>query len=569
MLSQPPIDVVPRVSPTASFDPPVVRPGETTIYRVTFNALEESIEWPINLAAPPQLKLRRGAHAQMLEMAGTNLQPHTTFNYQARASEIGQFTIPEYTVAVYGKPLTVPAAQLEVSAALPPSVSPAQRLVLEMPVTNLFVGQPTRVRILQPASAQGLMAALGQVQVTGESLLVDPAPVRQHSADGNNVLCEMLVTPIATGKLSALAQGFTLGLRSFGSGPVVLKGPVVIPSQGTLLDSEPVEFEVKPLPREGELPGFTGAVGAFSLDPPELAVRSLRVGEPVKLTVKVHGDPNSNLGRLVAPPAPKLSDWQVFAPTTPDSAPPQLLQAQGFATFTFTLVPLSEKAHATPAIPFSCFDPTHSAYTDLTVPSLPVTVKPGAAAADLNALVQASAAAGTAEKEPVLSQLAASPGLTSSSLVPMQQRVWFPLVQLAPASAFLGLWGWDRRRRFLEQHPEVILRRRARRALRREWRALRRAARASDASRFAAAAASALRVACSPHYPAEPRALVGGDVLALLPEADRLGRVGEVVRRFFVVTDASRFGTAPANPAELLPLQPDLERVLEQLEEKL
>jgi hypothetical protein len=42
-----------------------------------------------------------------------------------------------------------------------------------------------------------------------------------------------------------------------------------------------------------------------------------------------------------------------------------------------------------------------------------------------------------------------------------------------------------------------------------------------------------------------------------------------VVRRFFAVTDAARFSTAASNAADLLPLQPDLERVLQQLEEKL
>ena len=115
----------------------------------------------------------------------------------------------------------------------------------------------------------------------------------------------------------------------------------------------------------------------------------------------------------------------------------------------------------------------------------------------------------------------------------------------------------------------MVLRRRARRALRRDWRALRRAAHAADAPRFAAAAVSAMRVACAPHYPAEPRALVGGDVLPLLPESDRCGRPGEVVRRFFAVTDATQFGTAKATAPELLLLQPELERVLEQLEARL
>ena len=78
-----------------------------------------------------------------------------------------------------------------------------------------------------------------------------------------------------------------------------------------------------------------------------------------------------------------------------------------------------------------------------------------------------------------------------------------------------------------------------------------------------------MQVACAPHYPAEPRALVGSDVLALLSQAGANGRAGEVIRRFFTVTDASRFATAGGDAAELLSLEPELERVIEQLEERL
>src|SRR5215475_12694340 len=37
MLSQPKVEITTNVTAVASFDPPVVRPGEQTIYRVTFN----------------------------------------------------------------------------------------------------------------------------------------------------------------------------------------------------------------------------------------------------------------------------------------------------------------------------------------------------------------------------------------------------------------------------------------------------------------------------------------------------------------------------------------------------
>jgi hypothetical protein len=618
MTSQPQIAIAAAPKAASSFDPPVVRPGEQSIFRVVFNALEESIEWPDQIAAPPQLDVRPGAHGQMFQMTGPSLEPRTAFNQRVRASSLGTFTVPEFVVKVYGKPVTVPAAQLQVVSAPPASGPPAPQLVLELPVTNLLVGQPVAARIVLPGAPGGVVQGLAQPQLSGQGFLVDLGAARQRietvSRGGTAMpafIYEATLTPVTTGKLTVFAQGFTAGNRF--SGPIAITGAATIPGgppQYTLLESDPVELEVRPLPSEGQLPGFAGAIGSFTLGPPKLATNVLRVGDPVKLTVIVTNRGDAPLARLVAPPPPQARDWQVFAANdfapaqlipvpTPPARPPagfatpvagigqatpvpaspvtpaptgplaQPSPLQGFVTFNYTLIPLTETARATPPIPFSYFDPKAGGYADLTIPPVPVTVNPGMAPADFPALLQSGSTAGEPEKELVLRGLAAARGRTAASLVPPQQQAWFPLIQLAPAAAFFGLLSWDRRRRYLEQHPDIVLRRRARRALRRQWRILRRAARAADAPRFAAAAVSALRVACAPHYPAEPRALVGADVLPLLAEPDRSGRPGEVVRRFFAVADATHFSTTSPNPADLLPLQPDLERVLQQLEDRL
>jgi hypothetical protein len=592
MISQPRLFIPPVTQATAVFDPPVVRPGEQTIFRVTFNTLDQFIEWPDRLPAPPQLEVSPGAHGQILQMSATNYEPRSAYNTHVRAAREGVFTMPEFAVQVDGKPVTVPAARLDVVAAPPAPLPPAAQLILEVAATNLLVGQPVLARAVLPA-AGGVVQALNQAQFSGQGFLVDVAGLRQRievtQHNGVSVptfIYETTLTPLTAGNLTVFAQGFTAGNRF--SGSVVITGPVTIPGgppQYRLLESEPVALNVRPLPREGELPGFTGAIGSFSVGPPKLATNVLQVGDPVQLTVSITNRGDAPLARLVPPPAPKTHDWQVvgsadFAPAQAVGPPPivRLLQPtalgqpdklEGVVTFTYTLLPLDEKARATPPISFSCYDPQAGRYVDLTIPSVPVTVKPGSMPGDFAALQQAGALTGEPEKELTLSSLAASRGRSARSLVPPQEQSWFPILQLAPAAAFLGLLSWDRRRRYLEKHPEVVLRRRARRALRREWRALRRAARAADASGFAATAVSAMRVACAPHYPAEPRALVGGDVLPLLAEPDRSGRPGEVVRRFFAVTDAACFGTAKPNGAELLPLQPEVERILEQLEARL
>jgi hypothetical protein len=208
-------------------------------------------------------------------------------------------------------------------------------------------------------------------------------------------------------------------------------------------------------------------------------------------------------------------------------------------------------------------------YRDLTIRSIPVTVTPGTVPGDLAALIQANSLNFEVEKEPVLSGLAGAPGLGAASLVPLQQQIWFPLAQVAPALAFTGLWGWDRRRRYLEQHPDVVLRRRARRALRKEHRKINKALHSGDAVAFAAAAVSALQTACFPHFPAEPRALVGIDVLSLLPQSEQSSRAGEVVRRLFAANDASRFNVAREPGTNVLNLNPEFQNILRRLEERL
>jgi hypothetical protein len=272
------------------------------------------------------------------------------------------------------------------------------------------------------------------------------------------------------------------------------------------------------------------------------------------------------LARLIPPAPPKVEGWKVYA-GKPDPGPAQLIEARGFITFRFTLVPTTEKTKATPAIPFCYFDPAAERYVALDLPALPIAVKPSAVPVNLADLAEATAPATGAEAEPKLSAVVTTRGKVMGSLQPWQRRAWFPLVQLAPALLFAGLWWWDRRRRYLAAHPEIVLRCRARRALRREWSAMRRAASVGDTPRFAASAVSAFRIACAPHYPAEPRALVSTDILPLLPQAG--ATVHESVRAVFAATNAERFAASPVSASNVLALRADLERALTQLEEQL
>jgi hypothetical protein len=171
-----------------------------------------------------------------------------------------------------------------------------------------------------------------------------------------------------------------------------------------------------------------------------------------------------------------------------------------------------------------------------------------------------------ADNRPRLAELAPTPGPTLASVKPLQSRPTFLLIQFAPVTGLLLWWGYERRRRFLEAHPEIVRRRHARRALRRERKSLQQAARRQDAPGFARSAVTALQIVTAPRFPAESRAIVYGDVLGLLPEKDRTGPAAEVVRRAFAQRDATHFSLAHRDGESLFRWQPELDRVLADLE---
>src|SRR5450631_3053458 len=101
-VAQPAVDVSSPVTATAAFDPPVVRAGETTFYRVNVDATEASIPWPEALSAPAELKFGAPARGQLTQMLGDRFRPLTAFVYEVQATAAGRYTITNFSVTISG-----------------------------------------------------------------------------------------------------------------------------------------------------------------------------------------------------------------------------------------------------------------------------------------------------------------------------------------------------------------------------------------------------------------------------------------------------------------------------------
>jgi hypothetical protein len=377
---------------------------------------------------------------------------------------------------------------------------------------------------------------------------------------------EVVITPMREGLQTLVAQANSISAR-----PIMVQ-PGVFQNGGGLIDSDPTKMLVKGLPDAGRLPGFSGAIGSFSVESPKLSANQVRAGDPLTLRVMVRGE--GNLGRLTMPPIPRQRDWQSFPPEG-DPAPPFIIQQRGYTVFSYTVIPLNQKLTKTPAIPFCAFDPDKGAYVDLTVPGVPLTVTPPPPGSE--ARLQAAQAdshddnndGSDRERALVMTGLADKPGTIVSGLSPLQDRVWFLSLQLVPAIGIAAMLFWEKRRRYLEENPDVVRKRKARRGLRKQLAVAQRAAAERDARGFVTGGINALREACAPHGAANPEALVCADVLRELPRTERENGGGQLVRRLFTADDAIRFGGPVKDGTELLALRPELERVLEELKARL
>ena len=576
MQSQPPADVSSPVVVKTEFDPPIVTVGEKSIYRVTLNAMEVSVKWPQQLPLPEGLKMSLAARGQILPVSEGMTRPQTTLNFHVLAERPGFYSIPAFTIEVYGKPASVPEANLQVTEPTDGEQEYARQLVLQPLRTNVFVGETLRVRVLLPGTISNLVENLTQLQFNGDGFVEDKLIFRQqvetivhHGRRVQAWMIESSVTPLAVGRQPLAVQAFTAGRQLLG--PLVLRGQAAWlggQPRHVLLDSDPVTINVQPLPPEGTAKGFTGFIGKLTVDRPQISTNSLRIGEVVTLRVTFRSE--GSFARFTPPPAPRVAGWQVFPPTPAEPAPlamPMRMPNNAVA-FAYAMIPMSDEVRQTPAIPFRFFDPEKAAYVDATIQPVDVTVSAGDLAADWKP-VSLTANETPTRRKATLSKFAESPGKTVATLVPLQLQGWFGLLQLAPALALGSLWYWHRRRRFLEAHPEILRCRLARRALRREKRALRQAATGWDAPDFVRRAVAALQIAAAPHFPAAPRALVCGEVLSLFDVAEQGGRTGEVIRLFFAREADQTFAAKPESARPLFDLRSELEKILDKMEARL
>lgn len=138
-------------------------------------------------------------------------------------------------------------------------------------------------------------------------------------------------------------------------------------TQSALLQSEPVEIEVLPLPDEGRPAEFTGAVGRFALSA-DAQPTHVQAGDPVTLRVEVSG-----VGNMAAVQVPNIQITEgikLYEPTVQEEEQIANGNYGGRRIFEYILIPETGGVMEIPAVRFAYFDPSVERY--ITLKSAPI-----------------------------------------------------------------------------------------------------------------------------------------------------------------------------------------------------
>src|SRR5947207_5814519 len=276
------------------------------------------------------LEIHATGTSRQFEMRNFTTTSSVTYNYAILPLKAGQFAIPSQTILVGGKSLRTPELTLNVadspgrSSASRPAQNArpgnASKLVfaeLIVPKKTAFVGEivPVPIRLgFDPRTPPGL---IDLPEYTGQGFT---AHKLQQSGENRETISGRTydVVTFKTAIAAARAGNFEIG-------PVKAKAQVLTPRSPSSprsrspfdlfnlddpfsdpffsdpfgevgerreieINSEPVAFDVKPLPQNAPA-SFSGAIGNFTMTT-EAKPKSVQVGDPITVTSTISGRGN-------------------------------------------------------------------------------------------------------------------------------------------------------------------------------------------------------------------------------------------------------------------------------------
>jgi hypothetical protein len=434
------------------------------------------------------LEIHRTGTSQHFEVNNFNVTSSVIYDYTVLPLKAGTFTIPPQPIRVGSNSLRTPALTLHVAASQNQQAtrnpSGAQAAVdtnklvfaeLIVPKKSAFVGEivPVQIRLgfdprahprlIEPPEITGQGFTAQKLQQSGENL--ETINGRTYDVVGfKTAIAAARAGRFEIGPVKAKAQILAARRPSSSrsrspfdlfnlddpfSDPFFANPFSQLGEQREVeISSEPVDFEVKPLPPNAP-PSFSGAIGNFTMTT-DAKPKSLQVGDPITVTSTISG--RGNFDRINAPVVEDDRGWHKYPPSSKFKQDDEV-GISGAKNFETVLSP-NEKKQSVPTLAFSYFDPVKEQYVTLRSDPIAISVQGGAVAAASPARVSpgssppattTAAPASQAKPADILYQLTERGGIVRS-FVPFYARPIFWAAQIVLLFVLLGFVGWKFRR---------------------------------------------------------------------------------------------------------------------------
>lgn len=536
---------------TWEITPPVCGPGQP--FRLQVRIESDDVLGPANQVGK-EIKPPRGMALRFSGQLFRANATEATLNFSGVAPEDeGTYVLPGFNARFPSQVVAVPAITLIVSGKTGYRKEGRARAELVLPDRTFYVGEKIAGRVVMRGSEQETVTGTFglECEAEGFNFQTEGSAFTQPLQDGLGLAKTFDLTPIRAG------QGeFNL------SGIMLVNTGDRISSLSTSGRDRPFNFRrkltVEHVPETGRPADWGGSIGKLEATPPDLSNRFPEVGEPIKLKLTLVGE--GNLERIVAPELPGSDIWDI-------ALAPELRQrrGEGRRTFIYTLVPRLPGDLKTPAVRFATFNPDSKKFESVEFISVAVKVSGNAPAKVELVTMDPSAQIGTPAAKMITGLLTPTVGAGTKGVAKIEplaasQPFWLSnsaaLVTLLLATLVISVVG------YFAAHPEILIRRRARGALRRHRAAALEAQRRQDYAAYARAITQGLRAGAAPLLQAEPLALTQSDILRALPSANLT-----LLTAVFLAADGAKYGAKTG--AQAIAEDAQLQAMLNTLEAQL
>jgi hypothetical protein len=474
---------------TASLEPEAITLGESAKLSLTFNDGE-----PRAMPTPPQIANLIFAYlgpSRQISYVNGKMSSTITYVFNVQARQAGTYTIPALKAEVEGRMLTTSPIRLQVAkpgAPPPGGAAAASQLAfirLQLPKNEVYLGEVlvAELHLYVRQGVQGIQnfqltdfPAEGfnvgkmvegnrrQVQAGGAVYTVIPLifPLTPTKAGPTKIgpVSATVVAQIPSRQRDPFFEQF--GMRSMFNS--VEDKPVPMACEAS-------SVEILPLPATNVPPGFSGAVGSYTMTA-TVGPTNVAVGDPITVRVEVSG--RGALDGVSLPPQPAWSNFKVY-PATSKLETSDQLGLQGTKTFEQVIVAEKMELRSVPPFVFSYFDPAQKAYRTLRSAEVPLIVRPGGSLPSISLNNQKPSEEQATNSQDIV-HIKPRLGNLASIGVPLVHRSWFLALQAVPVALLCGAYAWRRRVEQLANNPRLRRQRQVANTIRAGLEELRRAA---------------------------------------------------------------------------------------------